>query len=109
MVHRICIGSGVLSESFDRVLLFAFQFWFWRVGWAGLGWLGWGEAGRVGFGSGFLNEGFLLFLFDSGGLGLGWAGLGWVEGWGVGLVRLGLCTVDGCRLDLLPHIMKIRN
>ena len=43
-------------------------------GWAGLGWLGWGEAGRVGFGSGFLNEGFLLFLFDSGEFGLGWAG-----------------------------------
>ena len=81
-----------------------------------------GACGRVGFRSGFLTEGFLLFLFDEGGLGLGWAG-GWglgAGGWGLGpgawgwdggagaVGALGL-AVDGCAqlgagLDLFPHI-----
>ena len=56
------------------------------LGWAVLGWLGWGEAGRVGFGSGF------AFLFCFGGLGLGLLGLGLF-----GSVTCELCTVDGCR------------
>ena len=61
--YRSCLGfgSGVLTESFERVLFFALQFWF-------LAGLAVGLGNRVVLASGLTGLGWAL-------LGLGWAEL----------------------------------
>ena len=81
-VYRNCtgFGSGVLTESFDRVLFVALQF----LSLEGLGWAA-GRAGWAGYEAGLAA---------------------WAQGWGWGA---GVLRGAGMGLGSFPtHLMKIR-
>ena len=88
----------VLSESFERVLLFAFGLGWaaglalgW-LGWAGLGWLGWAGLGWLGCWLGWA-VGRALAGLGWAELVLGWRLLGWAGCW-AGLDWAGLVLAE---------------